>query len=67
MNFRELPVSVQNIAAQMLADHMPCATNTSKNEPAKALAQNIREAFIELYCLSKKNVPIQTQSGLVEK
>ncbi|ECW2977125.1 TPA_asm: formyltetrahydrofolate deformylase [Salmonella enterica subsp. diarizonae] len=64
MNFRELPVSVQNIAAQALADKMPC---TKGSEPAKALAQNIREAFIELYCLSNKNVPIQTQSGLVEK
>ncbi|EBX5792302.1 formyltetrahydrofolate deformylase, partial [Salmonella enterica subsp. enterica serovar Tennessee] len=34
MNFRELPISVQNIAAQLLADRMPCATNTSENEPA---------------------------------
>ncbi|HGF8672923.1 TPA: hypothetical protein ACJCIW_004563, partial [Salmonella enterica subsp. enterica] len=29
MSFRELPISVQNIAAQLLADKMPCATNTS--------------------------------------
>lgn len=49
MNFRELPLSVQNIAAQLLADRMPCATNTSENEPAMALAQNISDAFTRLY------------------
>lgn len=49
MNFRELPISVQNIAAQLLADRMPCATNTSENEPAMALAQNISDAFTKLY------------------
>lgn len=49
MNFRELPISVQNIAAQLLADRMPCATNTSENEPAMALAQNINDAFTKLY------------------
>lgn len=49
MNFRELPISVQNIAAQLLADKMPCATNTSENEPAMALAQNINDAFTKLY------------------
>ncbi|ELO0595199.1 hypothetical protein QY625_003503 [Salmonella enterica] len=49
MNFRELPLSVQNIAAQLLADKMPCATNTSENEPAMALAQNISDAFTRLY------------------
>ncbi|EDH4406523.1 hypothetical protein HEE30_002237 [Salmonella enterica] len=49
MNFRELPISVQNIAAQLLADKMPCATNTSENETAMALAQNISDAFTRLY------------------
>ncbi|EBW7254473.1 hypothetical protein KV01_004787 [Salmonella enterica subsp. enterica] len=49
MNFRELPLSVQNIAAQLLADKMPCHADTTKNEPAMALAQNISDAFTRLY------------------
>lgn len=49
MNFRELPLSVQSIAAQLLADKMPCATDTRENEPAMALAQNISDAFTRLY------------------
>ncbi|ELD0488237.1 hypothetical protein QUQ58_004893 [Escherichia coli] len=49
MNFRELPISVQNIAAQLLADKMPCTTDTNENGPAQAMAQNISDAFTRLY------------------
>ncbi|WP_157914881.1 hypothetical protein [Escherichia coli] len=46
---QDLPVEVQAIAAQLLADKMPCATDTSKNGPAQAMAQNISDAFTRLY------------------
>ncbi|CNL89534.1 hypothetical protein ACVSXV_22565 [Yersinia enterocolitica] len=47
MQFKDLPVSVQNIAAQWLADKLPTAI--VDKEPALKLAQSIRDCFIELY------------------
>ncbi|MFV8757290.1 hypothetical protein ACNSO7_02110 [Yersinia enterocolitica] len=55
MQFKDLPVSVQNIAAQLLADKMLHHYGTTEqSEPAKMLAQNIKDAFTELY--SSKNL-----------
>ncbi|MCS4271170.1 MULTISPECIES: hypothetical protein [Raoultella] len=54
MEFKNLPLKVQEIAAQCLADKI-CfvsgfAEGAVKNEPAKDQARQVREAFIELYC-----------------
>lgn len=43
-NFQDLPLEVQVIAAQLLSERFDPAA-----EPAKELAQEIRDAFIELY------------------
>lgn len=44
VNFQDLPLEVQVIAAQLLSERFDPAA-----EPAKELAQEIRDAFIELY------------------
>lgn len=53
MEFKDLPLKVQEIAAQCLADRISVtsgfAEGAVKNEPAKDQARQVREAFIELY------------------
>lgn len=52
MEFEELPIEVQKIAAQALADRFSpsgMAPPTSNTEPANKLAREIREAFVQLY------------------
>ena len=53
MEFKDLPLKVQEIAAQCLADKISYATGFAegavKNEPAKDQARQVRGAFIELY------------------
>lgn len=53
MEFKDLPLKVQEIAAQCLADKIRAtpgfAEGVVKKEPVKNQAHQIREAFIELY------------------
>ncbi|WP_139356352.1 hypothetical protein [Izhakiella australiensis] len=52
MNFIELPLEIQVIAVKTFADKYsprPGLVETNRNEPAKSLAQEIRDAFIEFY------------------
>ncbi|MBX9477501.1 hypothetical protein J8Z83_23140 [Yersinia enterocolitica] len=58
MKFKDLPLSTQHIATQLLADKLP--TTIVDKEPALKLAQSIRDCFIELYsvpagCASTQN------------
>lgn len=50
VNFQDLPLEVQVIAAQLLSERFdPSYKLDIDEEPAKELAQEIRDAFIELY------------------
>ncbi|MXF49969.1 hypothetical protein GR294_26230 [Raoultella sp. Lac2] len=53
MEFKDLPLKVQEIAAQCLADKISVtsgfAEGAVKNEPAKDQARQVKEAFVELY------------------
>lgn len=53
MEFKDLPLKVQEIAAQCLADKISYvsgfAEGAVKNEPAKDQARQVRESFVELY------------------
>ncbi|EOE1079878.1 MULTISPECIES: hypothetical protein [Klebsiella pneumoniae complex] len=53
MGFKDLPLKMQEIAAECLADKISYmsgfAEGSVKNEPAKDQARQVREAFIELY------------------
>lgn len=53
MEFKDLPLKVQEIAAQCLADKISYvsgfAEGAVKNEPAKDQARQIKGAFVELY------------------
>lgn len=57
MEFRDLPLKVQEIAAQCLADKINVTLGFAevcvKKEPAKEQARQIREAFVELYSQHK--------------
>ncbi|MDL4584186.1 hypothetical protein QRZ28_20220 [Raoultella ornithinolytica] len=57
MEFKDLPLKVQEIAAQCLADKISSTSGfgmgVEKNEPAKEQARQIREAFVELYSQHK--------------
>ena len=54
MEFKDLPLEVQEIAAQCLADKISYvsgfAEGAVKNEPAKDQARQVKEAFVELNC-----------------
>lgn len=53
MEFKDLPLKVQEIAAQCLADKISGTSGFGqgivKNEPVKDQARQIKEAFVELY------------------
>ncbi|HEC2568060.1 TPA: hypothetical protein R2K66_000935 [Raoultella ornithinolytica] len=53
MEFKDLPLKVQEIAAQCLADKISYvsgyAEGVVKREPAKDQARQVKEAFVELY------------------
>lgn len=49
MKMQDLPVEVQVIAAQLLAERIDCATRGVEKKPVTPLAQEVRDAFIELY------------------
>ncbi|HBY5919891.1 TPA: hypothetical protein MIZ65_11435 [Klebsiella pneumoniae] len=53
MEFKDLPLKVQEIAAQCLADKISYvsgfAEGAVKSEPAKDQARQVKEAFVELY------------------
>ena len=53
MEFKDLPLKVQEIAAQCLADKISYvsgfAEGAVKNEPPKDQARQVKEAFVELY------------------
>ena len=53
MEFKDLPLKVQEIAAQCLADKISYTTGftegSGKFEPTKDQALQVKEAFIELY------------------
>lgn len=53
MEFKDLPLKVQEIAAQCLADKISVRSGFGegevKNEPAKEQARQIRDAFVGLY------------------
>lgn len=53
MEFKDLPLKVQEIAAQCLADKISGTSGFGqgivKNEPVKDQARQVREAFVELY------------------
>lgn len=51
MKFQDLPTEVQEIAAQTLSGklHQSGFSVIGKTEPAKELAREVRDAFVELY------------------
>ncbi|RWT96642.1 hypothetical protein [Raoultella ornithinolytica] len=53
MEFKDLPLKVQEIAAQCLADRISVTSGfgggVAKKEPAKDQARQVKEAFVELY------------------
>lgn len=50
VNFQDLPSEVQVIAAQLLSERFePSNKVVIAEKPAKELAQEIRDVFIELY------------------
>ncbi|MFU7835470.1 hypothetical protein [Raoultella planticola] len=53
MEFKDLPLKVQEIAAQCLADKITVISvlgeSGAKKEPAKEQARQVKEAFVELY------------------
>lgn len=66
MEFKDLPLKVQEIAAQCLADKISVRSGFGeggvKSEPAKEQARQIREAFIEL-CFPQTDASSQLDSG----
>lgn len=61
MEFKDLPLKVQEIAAQCLADKISIASGFAegavKNEPAKDQARQIKGAFAELYTSTAASSP----------
>lgn len=61
MEIKDLPLKVQEIAAQCLADKISIASGFAedavKNEPAKDQARQIKGAFVELYTSTAASSP----------
>lgn len=56
LEFKDLPISIQNIAIQVFADKYSQSITLffeQEEEPAKALARDIRDAFTEFYALAE--------------
>jgi hypothetical protein len=51
MKMQDLPVEVQIIAAQLLAERIDGVIHQLEKKPVLPLATEIRDAFIELYSL----------------
>lgn len=49
MKMKDLPVEVQVVAAKLLAEKINEVSRSLEKKPALPLAQEIRDAFIELY------------------
>ncbi|EBS2232031.1 hypothetical protein [Salmonella enterica] len=67
MEFVSLPYEVQTIAARLLSDRMQFSVAHCESKSAVAIAQEIKEAFVELYSSAASQENNSTEVAVNER